>query len=154
MLQQITPSTLDLWQKMITDYSCRYGTTIWALLYQTEVRARSELLTRTKRAAATARDLAITAGGTHPYDPASPWDFVFRQAVMDGQFWRRDLEENALLILAKVSRTMEHVEGDVLTTSLPPAKRLRELEGQLQQPPPPKPREYNRDRGFHKTHQV
>jgi hypothetical protein len=62
--------------------------------------------------------------------------------------------EHVLLILAKVSRTMEHVEGDVLATSLPPAKRLRELEGQLQQPPPPKPREYNRDRGFQKTHQV
>ena len=88
MLEEISLSTLALWSALVADYAARYGNTIWALLYQTEVRARSEHLTRTKRAGAAAREQAIAAGGTHLFDPAKPWDWVFREAANDGQFWR------------------------------------------------------------------
>jgi hypothetical protein len=98
MLEEVSLSTLALWSTMIAEYSSRYGNAIWALLYQTEVRARSELLTRTKRAGAAARLQATAAGGTHPFVPEKPWDWVFREAAADGQFWRKELEEKALCV--------------------------------------------------------
>ena len=101
MLEEVSISTLALWSIMVSEYTARYGSAVWALIYQTEVRARSELLTRTKRAGATALAQSTAAGGSHSYNPNKPWDWVFREAAADVQFWRKELEEKALLILAK-----------------------------------------------------
>ena len=137
MLQVISVATLELWDKMIEEYSVRYGPSVWALLYQTEVRARSELVMRTKRAGQTALDQAKAAGGTHPFNPKSPWDWVLRTAAQDAQFWRKELEEPALLILTHVANLSEQVDGDAITDHQPPAKKPRELARAFAPPPPP-----------------
>ena len=147
MLGEVSLSTLELWANMVGDYAARYGPSVWALLYQTEVRARSELLTRTKRAGAMAKAQAIKAGGTHPFDAAKPWDWVFREAAGDSQFWRKELEENALLVLAKIAKPADAVEGDAPTSQHPQAKRARDFEVAPAGPPSRAPR-----RGFERQH--
>ena len=145
MLEEITLSTLALWQDTILKYSSRYGPSVWTLIYQTEVRARSELLTRTKRAGFMALNQAKAAGGTHPYNPDKPWDWVFREAAADIVFWREELEEKALLILAKISKPLDGVEGDAPTSQQPVPKKTRELERAGAAPPPKRAsRDYER----------
>ena len=149
MLEEVSISTLSLWSIMVSEYTARYGSAVWALIYQTEVRARSELLTRTKRAGATALAQATAAGGSHLYNPNWPWDWVFREAAADVQFWRKELEEKALLILAKISRPLDNVEGDALTSSQPGPKRPRDLGAKYSSAPPP-----HKKRDFERVHRT
>ena len=149
MLEEVSISTLALWSTMVSEYIARYGSAVWALIYQTEVRARSELLTRTKRAGATALAQATAAGGSHSYNPNKPWDWVFREAAADVQFWRKELEEKALLILAKISKPLDSVEGDALTSSQPGPKRPRDLGAKYSSAPPP-----HKKRDFERVHRT
>ena len=77
MLQELSPSTLDLWEKMVTTYAGKYGAEAWALIYQAEVRARLEHLCRVRRDGAAAKIQAAAAGGDLPFIPDSPWEWVF-----------------------------------------------------------------------------
>ncbi len=72
MLGEISPATLDLWVKVITGYASRYGPEVWALVYQTDVRARLEHMERVRRNGAAAMLQAIGAGGSHPFNPKHP----------------------------------------------------------------------------------
>ena len=112
MLQQLSPWTCDLWIKTVVAYAKRYGPEVWALLYQTEVRARREHMVRVKRRGLLERERALARGGEHDLDPAKPWDWVFRQTVEDGSFWKRELEETALLVKAKVAKIGSKIGGD------------------------------------------
>ena len=110
MLGQISPATLDLWINVVTGYAARYGPQAWALVYQTEVRARLEHMERVRRNGAAARRAALAAGGTHPFNPDLPWEWVFRQTAEDNKFWHRELEEPALLVKTRADKIDECVE--------------------------------------------
>ena len=77
---------------------------------------------------------ATAAGGTHSYNPVRPWDWVFHEAAQDGRFWRRELEDKALLVIAKVSGAHEGVEGDAPTAARAPSKQGHHI---ATPPPPP-----------------
>ena len=102
VLQELSPSTLDLWEKVVTNHASRYGPETWALIYQAEVTARLEHMCR-RRDGAAARVQATAAGGDLPFLPDSPWEWVFRETAHDTRFWRAELEEPALLIKAQVA---------------------------------------------------
>ena len=65
MLEVLSAATLDLWEKTVTNYAGRYDAEAWALIYQTEVRARLEHMSHVRRDAAAAKVQATAAGGTH-----------------------------------------------------------------------------------------
>ena len=72
------------------------------VLYQADVRARMEHLERLRRQGT--RDPAFKV--------AQPWDWSLRQVTLDGAFWKKEMEEPAILILSGSGRLMEMVDGD------------------------------------------
>eukprot|EP00972_Heterocapsa_arctica_P088135 12997205-Heterocapsa_arctica.AAC.1 len=74
MLDQVDPSAMDVYGALIERFATRYpdGEPVWTVLYQAEVRMRSEHMERIRR----------TAIATNPpgYDEARPWNYVWRQA--------------------------------------------------------------------------
>ena len=82
----------------VTNYAGRYDAEAWALIYQTEVRARLEHMSHVRRDGAAAKVQATAAGGTHLFNVGSPWEWVFRETAHDTEFWRTEIEEPALLI--------------------------------------------------------
>ena len=110
MFGQISPARLDLYEHHIRSYHERYG--CWALLYQADVRARLELAERLRRQGKEEKDAAVAAGGTHDFDPKMPWEWVWNMLVKDHSLWRRELEEPALLILAKSQRPSQVLGAD------------------------------------------
>ena len=108
MLGFASPAALDSYHDHIRQYATRYTTECWALLYQTDTRARRELSERIRRRAKSEYDMAAasTPAGqavSHPMDPQRPWDHVFRLLPKEFSYWKKELEDPALMILAKVS---------------------------------------------------
>jgi len=112
MLGELSPAVCDHWMKMIVDYTRRYGPSVWPMIYQAEVRARLEHLERVRRSGSAARDEAVAAAGTHPFDPKHPWEWSLRRCADDVQFWRRELEEPASLVRSHIASMGDHLEDD------------------------------------------
>lgn len=104
---------LDYAEK-IRSYTQRYGESTWALLYQADVRCRQEHMERVRRELERGAAKANAEGrlAAHPFDPAKPWDSVWSASVKDGEFWRREFEEPALLVLTHVGRMQDMVSGE------------------------------------------
>eukprot|EP00969_Alexandrium_andersonii_P109263 4820471-Alexandrium_andersonii.AAC.1 len=97
MLDQVEPATAEFYYTVAKEYHHRYGPEIWALLYQADVRCRLEHMERIRIHAIADFDAARTAGLAHAYSPAKPWEHCFRCAAEDAAFWKREVEEPALL---------------------------------------------------------
>ena len=111
MFDEISPARLDAYEKHVRNYHERYGRSCWALIYQADVRARLENSERLRRVGKDEHDKAKKAGGTHDFDTNSPWEWVWNALIEDLRFWHSELEEPALLVLAK-STKMEKQLGD------------------------------------------
>lgn len=98
MLEQVTPSKLDAYEKLIRGYHDRYGKLCWPLIYQADVRARLEHVERIRRRGQEAYEVARAAGLAHQFDPALPWAWVWQELAGDYQFWNKELVEPCLLL--------------------------------------------------------
>ena len=144
MLEFASPSSLDGYGDHVRQYSTRFGTQCWALIYQTDTRARREHAERLRRRANTELTALDAIGVKGAYNPKRPWEYVLRQLPVEFAFWKRELEDPALLILARapvaaitseapVAKTRDQhitqVAGDVQLTGLErqglPSKRQR-----------------------------
>ena len=144
MLEFASPSSLDGYRDHVRQCSTRFGTQCWALIYQTDTRARLEHAERLRRRATTELTALDAIGVKCTYNPKRPWEYVFRQLPVEFSFWKRELEDPALLILARalvaaitseapVAKTRDphstQVAGDVQLTGLErqglPSKRQR-----------------------------
>ena len=77
-----------MYREIIRTLSQQYGSATWFIVYQADVRMRSEEFERIRR-----RCDLTWAGSTEeqrrglPYDPSRPWDLVFSMAASDKDFW-------------------------------------------------------------------
>ena len=123
---------LDMYAGMIRRYVSRYGERAWLQIYQADVRCRGEHMERVRRRGDEERSRALAAGQSHPLDPSRPWDWVWGEVLSDSDFWRVELEEPALLILTRGSKTglaSENVAG-------PQAGKRYAMETHTAAPPP------------------
>jgi hypothetical protein len=116
MLDACSPPYLLAYAALIGHYNKRYGARCWALIYQMESRFRKETMERGRRQANDDLDEAIARGGTHPFDPARPWEYIFKMATEGGaseaKYWHINIEEPCVLIIAGRYSTAEFLEGD------------------------------------------
>jgi hypothetical protein len=118
MLDACAPPFLLAYGALIAQYAKRYGPQCWALIYQVETRFRREQMERTRRRASNDLDTAILNGVGHEFNPARPWEFVFKKAAGDtidqmaSRYWHLNLEEPCLLIVAGARRADGFIDGD------------------------------------------
>eukprot|EP00435_Cladocopium_sp_Y103_P028948 s1750_g7.t1 len=136
MLDQISTSALDNYEKKIRRYHERYGRACWPLIYQADVRARLEHAERLRRKGHDAHEKALRAGGITDYDPAKPWEWVWNQLAQEPDFWHREVEEPCILLLAKTQNLGSLIGEDA--TVEPSAARHT---SSVKRPPPPPPRD-------------
>ena len=124
----------------------RYGARVWSVIYQADVRCRLEHMERIRRTLQNDHDKAKQAGGTTDFDEARPWNLVWMKAASDETFWREEVNEPALLILAKVTQATELVDGDARVNAASAHGDLREV-----RPTPARlatPQDVDRQRGL------
>lgn len=55
---------------------------------------------------------AAAAGGTSVFNPDKPWEYVRRELSQQHLFWRREVEQPCLFILAQLSSAPDSLDGD------------------------------------------
>jgi hypothetical protein len=129
MLEMVSPAACDLYRDHVKQYNTRYSTgggqeSCWALIYQSDTRARRELAERIRRKgqldfeqikSSTPEGRPIVS----EYDPKRPWDYVFRKLPLEFSFWKRELEDPAMLIITKAIRAGAPVSGEVPVAKQP-----------------------------------
>jgi hypothetical protein len=159
MLEAILPVYLDAYSDLMKRYHERYGSKVWSLLYQADVRARLEQSERIRRLGAAA--LADGVAGCN-FVPTMPWNWVWKELVNDDRFWKREYEEQAMLVLANTRRLDSMLDGDAaigdgfnrraqgLSAGLPPGNRRNDPADQFSDAPTARPKKAARtepDRG-------
>ena len=159
MLDQVGLATLDRYASQINEFANRYGPIVWHIIYQADVRARLEHMERIRRIGIEQHAKATAAGLAHEYDPDKPWDYVWSKMIEDATFWRRELEEPCILVLAKTSSMQSMIGGDapaavtgngsrsqgqgIINYSQPPTHQRNGGGGDTGGSPAKKPRQHN-----------
>jgi hypothetical protein len=98
LLDAVRPERLDHYGEHIRSFLATYGTECWFIIYQADVRMRSEQFERIRRRLQIDFDANLAP---HGFLPAKPWDGVFAASVKDKEFWDTEVRERALLYLTK-----------------------------------------------------
>ena len=81
ILNIIGVNALDNYQAKIAHFNQQYGTRVWALLYQADVRMRLEEMPAMLWELTEEAEAVTKAGGDHEFGPDRPWKLVWKRAV-------------------------------------------------------------------------
>ena len=112
MLNMVDPANLDLYANHVKAAVQRFGVSAWPVIYQADVRARLEQIERVRRRVELEAEQAKRLGSTTPFEPKRPWNYCFRMLVEDDKFWRKEVEQPALLILSHAKSLKSELGGD------------------------------------------
>ena len=102
----ITQAALDDYRESFRDLVVNYPES-WHLLVTAEDRCRGEHFARLRRRLQEEFDTGLAPG----YNPANPWQMVFRRAAADREYWDRHVREPALLYRTSGHRAKESRGG-------------------------------------------
>lgn len=101
LLGAVSAERLEAYAEQVRHHGSTYGQQCWFLIYQADVRMRSEQFERIRRLLHIEYESAANSAGTvSGFDPVKPWDAVFAQAVRDREFWDREVSQPALMFLS------------------------------------------------------
>ena len=105
---------LDRYSKLIKGFNKTLGLACWALVYQTDVRARSERMQRLHMSVLKRHNEAVAADANAKtgYEVKRPWNAVFKSVMDDDTWWTRELYQPGLIIAAKIRGVASFIEGD------------------------------------------
>ena len=112
MLDTVRRPQLAAYRSKICLLHAQYGPQTWALLYQADVRCRSEFMDRLRYRLLAKHNAALQASLPSTFDTAHPWDSVWAAATVDADFWKQEYEVNALLIKANTVQQREVLGTD------------------------------------------
>ena len=103
---------LVTYHDIMGDAMVKYGEFVWPLLYQVDVRFRLELVERKGVEAEIAHQ---RAGGEGTLEPRKKWLQAWRDALADRDWWKQELEDNAIALALKLKNASDVIRGDALT---------------------------------------
>jgi hypothetical protein len=112
MLDAVRRPQLAAYRSKICLLHAQYGPKCWALLYQADVRCRSELMDTLRIRLQTKHNACIAQGIPSSFDNARPWDSVWAAATMDKDFWEEEFKVHAMMIVTNATRSADVVEND------------------------------------------
>jgi hypothetical protein len=112
MLDAVRRPQLAAYRAKICLLHAQYGPKCWALLYQADVRCRSELMDELRYRLTTKHNATITQGLPSTFDVTRPWDSVWAAAVLETEFWDTEFKHWAMMIATNTARSGDIVESD------------------------------------------
>ena len=80
-IKAMSRPTLKAYKAWMSWAAKMYGPLVWPLLYQTDVRCRSERIPMLRDELVAAHSTSITAGQPSSFDAARPWDAAYKAAI-------------------------------------------------------------------------
>eukprot|EP00435_Cladocopium_sp_Y103_P047095 s2113_g13.t1 len=155
MLDAVDLGHLQKYRAHIEKLAERYGSRVWSVIYQGDVRCRLEHMERLKRNLKAEHDRVVASGGKSDYDEDRPWNQVWAKATADETYWREEVIEPAMLIITKISSPNELVDGDAKVGAPASSSGMRETAptparmGAANERQPTRPRNANRTGRVH-----
>ena len=124
LLDVAPPEVLDNYGEMLRSFATTYGSQGWFLVYQADVRMRSEHFDRLRRQAERVHLAAVSAHAHMPvpitstFDVAKPWKSVFAMAIADKLWWDENLHRPAMLYLTKLRSQADSTEDGTAQPAL------------------------------------
>ena len=116
-LKAVSRPNLDTYKDWMIYQARTNGHTVWPLLYQTDVRCRSEKMPIIRDALVSRHNERITSRLPSDFDAQCPWDKVFALAVESSQserWWAKEFEKPAMRILTKMGHMADFVDNDAM----------------------------------------
>ena len=114
---------LDTYENKFVGLAEKYGPEVWHLLYQAEARTRLECMSRHYTDLLDEGEEAKASGGTVPlpkgWDENRPWNLVWQRATADTEWWKQEVEDPAMMVLAKISSLNAVLDTDALAAGRP-----------------------------------
>ena len=121
LLRQVRTERLRAYAEHIRGFVLQFGPQCWPIVYQADVRFRSEHFDRMWRQAESLYySLSPEAQRSAAFSPALPWDSIFGQALAERDFWDREVREKCLLFLTRV-KSQAALLSDNTVADLSPA---------------------------------
>ena len=115
LLEAADSERLDAYADFIRDLCHQFGPEAWGIIYQADVRMRSEFMDRVKRDLADSKEFGFTS--------ANPWSAVFASAVRQADFWSREATIPCTLLLARQKGTPKGGDDDSSSQGAKPSKQ-------------------------------
>lgn len=102
LLQAVSPEVLAQYRRLISKYHSLYGQSCWFIIYQADIRMRSEQMDRFKRSAiADHKLLSPESKVNSAYDPKNPWGYLFQLAASEinpasQAFWNEHVHQKCV----------------------------------------------------------
>jgi len=113
MLGAVKRPRLAAYKRWIIKLATLYGPVVWHLLYQTDVRCRSELMQAVFQEMLAAHNAAVMSNTHTTFDVLNPWDSVWARVLEMKDWWIDEFERPAGLINSKVMSMNSVISGDV-----------------------------------------
>ena len=98
---------LHNYAEFIRKHANNFGPQCWFIVYQADLRCRSEHFERLRRKCEKEHRLAGLRGTLSTYQPAKPWETVFARAIEDKSFWDDEVRDACMLYLGRVKSAAE-----------------------------------------------
>ena len=131
LLEVADPEILDNYGELIRSFVTTYGARAWFIVYNADIRMRSEHFDRIRRRKEREHEAAVVALIPSTYDPAKPWKAVFAAALTEDNWWQDNLHRPALLFLTQQRSAAETVADgtvqDLPVNVVPARERSRSI---------------------------
>jgi len=101
---------LDNYGEMVRGFHNMYGSAAWFIIYNADVRMRSEHFERLRRHAERDHADAVDCGVSTAYDITRPWNTVFAKANGDKDWWNENLHRPTMLYLTRIKSASAAVD--------------------------------------------
>ena len=115
MLKAASMAALDRYLDYMWKLAKDYGSRVWHLQYQADVRFRLEELPKLRRQLIKESEEVTKGGGTHPFEADRPWLIPWKMATTSEEcdrYWRREFIDPATMVRLELKKLGEVVDGD------------------------------------------
>lgn len=99
ILKLVSKAPLANYAKKVARLHSMYGAQVWHVLYQADVRMRSEHMENLFYELSEKHAAAVIAGTPSDFDTDMPWDAVWKAAIGDRDFWEEEFTIDAGLVV-------------------------------------------------------
>ena len=109
-LDEADQPSLDEFEEAVQELVQTFGEQCWWIVAQGEGRMRSERMPALMDEAIEDKEKAVKKGEPHAFEERRPWNYLFRKAAVDREFWQDQVKDKCMRWLTKIENSSSVAE--------------------------------------------